>query len=493
MSHWLPAVVMFPLVAAAVTPALAFGGERVGRAWALLVVALTGFGAVSLTVRLLVEGPFSYALGGWGRPYGIELRFDEFSAAILFVCLIHALVLVYSGRYAPRAIAAVRLPWYYTLLLLNLGGMIGFAVTGDFFNLFVFMELVSVSSYALVAVGGRRVASLAAFKYLLAGASSSVLILFSIGVIYALTGSLNMADVSLRLAAVQTQGPVVVALGGLTVGFMVKAALFPLHQWLPDAHASAPSPVSAVLSGIVVKLGIVGMLRVYQVFYDAGGAHVAALNEVLVWLGAASILAGAAFALLQEDIKLILAYSTVSNIGYIVMGLALASVRSVTGASVHVLNHALIKATLFLAVGALIHQTGCRTLYELRGAGRAMPITSGALTVGLLSVSGVPPLAGFPGKWYVALGALDAGRPVFAVLVALGAVLVFAYCARILNAVYFQASSHERTLGAREAPASMLLPLLVLAAACILAGVLARFPISFVEPAVVRLLEQGAG
>jgi multicomponent Na+:H+ antiporter subunit D len=493
VSHWLPAVVMLPLVAAAVTPALSLKRDHLARAWALLVVTLTGLGTVPLTARLIADGPFSYALGGWSRPYGIELRFDEFSAAILFVCLVHALVLVYSGRYAERAITAARRPWYYTLLLLNLGGMIGFSVTGDFFNLFVFMELVSVSSYALVAVGGGRVASLAAFKYLLAGASSSVLILFSVGVIYALTGSLNMADVSVRLADAQAQAPVVVALGGLTVGLMVKAALFPLHQWLPDAHASAPSPVSAVLSGIVVKLGIVGMLRVYQVFHDAAGAHVAALNDVLVWLGAASILAGAAFALLQEDIKLILAYSTVSNIGYIVLGLALASERSVTGASVHVLNHALIKATLFLAVGALIHQTGCRTLYELRGAGRAMPPTASALAVGLLSVSGVPPLAGFPGKWYVALGALDAGRPLFAVLVALGAVLVFAYCARVLNAVYFQPPSHERTLGAREAPASMLVPVLALAASCILAGLLARFPISFVEEAVVRLLEQRAG
>jgi multicomponent Na+:H+ antiporter subunit D len=493
MSHWLPAVVMFPLVAAALTPFLALSRAHVARAWALLVVALTSVGAVFLTSRLVIEGPFSYAMGDWSRPYGIELRFDGFSAAILFVCLIHLLVGVYSSHYAARVISATRLPWYYTLLLLNFGGMIGFAVTGDLFNLFIFMELVSVSSYALVAIGGGRVAPLAAFRYLLAGASSSVLILFCIGVIYALTGSLNMADVSLRLGETQAPAPIALALGGLAAGFMVKAALFPLHAWLPDAHASAPSPVSAVLSGVVVKLGILGLLRVYQVFHDAGGAQVAALNEVLVWLGAASILAGAFFALFQDEIKLILAYSTISNIGYIVLGLGLASQQSITGATIHVLNHALIKATLFLAAGALIHQTGCRTLHELRGAGHAMPFTSFALAVGLLAVIGVPPLAGFPGKWYVALGALSAGRPAFAVLVVLSAVLVSAYSARILNALYFQPPSHERILATHEAPTSMLLPVLILAALCLVAGVLARFPAALVGPAVARLIAPAAG
>jgi multicomponent Na+:H+ antiporter subunit D len=488
MTHWLPLVVMLPLVGGALAPVLARPGIAFARAWSLAIVAVTALGALLLTLEVAARGPFSYPLGGWGAPYGIELRFDEFSAAILFIVLVAGLALVYSGRYAAQALQAERLPWFYALLLLNLGGMIGFAVTGDLFNLFVFMEVVSVSSYALVALGDTRLAPLAAFRYLLAGAVSSALILFSIGILYALTGSLNMADVAVRLGGQPAGMPATLALGGLVAGFLLKAALFPLHAWLPDAHASAPSPVSAILSGLVVKLGVLGLLRSWQLFAAAGVVPLAALGELLAWGGALSIIAGAAFALFQQDIKRMLAYSTVSNVGYIIMGFGLATQQAVMGASLHVLNHALIKSTLFLAAGALIHQTGCRTLYELRGAGRAMPLTSLALTVGVLSVVGLPPTAGFPGKWYIALGALQADRPGFAVVAAAGGLLAFAYYMRVLNALYFWPPTHERVLGVREAPASMLAPVLLLALLCLFAGIFARIPLTFLEPAVARLV-----
>ena len=488
MTHWLPLVVMLPLVGGALAPVLARLGIRLVQAWALAIMAVTGLGALLLTLEVAASGPFSYSLGGWDRPYGIELRFDEFSAVILCMVLVAGLALVYSGRYAAQALPAERLPWFYALLLINLGGMIGFAVTGDLFNLFVFMEVVSVSSYALVALGDPRLAPLAAFRYLLAGAVSSALILFSIGILHALTGSLNMADVAVRLGEQPAGMPAAIALGGLVVGFLLKAALFPLHAWLPDAHASAPSPVSAILSGLGVKLGVLGLLRSWQLFGAAGVVPLAALGELLAWGGALSIIAGAAFALFQQDIKRILAYSTVSNVGYIVMGFGLATPQAVMGASLHVLNHALIKSTLFLAAGALIHQTGCRTLYELRGAGRAMPLTSLALTVGVLSVVGLPPTAGFPGKWYIALGALQAGRPGFAVVAAAGGLLAFAYYIRVLNALYFWPPTHERVLGVREAPASMLAPVLLLALLCLVAGIFARIPLTFLEPAVARLV-----
>jgi multicomponent Na+:H+ antiporter subunit D len=484
---WLPAAAMIPLVGGALTPALAQRRTGLARGWALAVAGMTGVAALALTRRVASEGPFSYALGGWPPPLSIELRFDEISAAALFVALIMVLVLVYSGPYVGKVVAERRVPWYYALLLINLGGMVGFVLTGDLFNLFVFMELVSVSSYALVAVGGDRISALAAFKYLVAGAVSSVLILFCIGVLHALTGSLNMADVAARLAQVKGPAPAALALAGLTVGFMVKAALFPVHAWLPDAHASAPSPVSAVLSGLVVKMGIIGMLRIYPLFLEAAGLPLAALNESLAWLGAIAILAGAFFALFQQDIKLMLAYSTISNIGYIVLGLGLASTPAITGATIHVLNHAIIKATLFLAAGALLHQTGFRTLRDLRGVGRVMPWTALAISVGALSIVGLPPTAGFLGKWYIALGALEAGRPGFAVVLLAGAVLIFAYYIRILNAFYFRPPAREEMLGVHEAPAAMLVPVLLLAALCILGGLLGRWPIGFLAPAVARL------
>ena len=491
MTHWLPLAAFVPLVAGALTPALARGRPGLARGWALGVTVAVTFMTASLTERVVREGPFSYELGGWAAPWGIALEFDEFSAAALFIAFIMVLVVIFSGPYVRRAVPAHRISWYYSLLLINLGGMIGFVVTADLFNLFVFMELVAVSSYALVAVGGGRTAALAAFKYLMAGAVSSALILFCIGVLYALTGSLNMADVALRLATVETRAPLLLALAGMTAGFMVKAGLFPVHVWLPDAHAIAPTPINAVSSALVVKLGIIGLLRIFSLFDTAAGVSLEPLFEALVWLGAISILAGAFFAVFQEDIKLMLAYSTISNIGYIVLGLGLAGELAVTGGTIHVLNHALIKAALFLAAGAMLHQSGYRTLTDLRGIGRVMPWTTLALLVGALSIIGLPPTAGFLGKWYIALGALEAGRPGFAVVVLAGALLVFIYLGRMLNAFYFRAPTHEQMLAVREAPAAMLAPVLVLAALCVLGGLFGRWPVMLIAPAVGRLVGGG--
>jgi multicomponent Na+:H+ antiporter subunit D len=488
--HWLVLVVLVPLTGAVLTPVVAHARRQIAPWWALGVMTLTSFAAGMLIWRVAAEGrPFSYVPGGWQAPYGIELRFDEFGALISVICLLGWLAILYSVRYIEciRGLPKERIPYYYALLLLNLGGMIGFTVTGDLFNLYVFMEILSLSSYALVAVSGERIAEMAGFKYLIMGAVSSLMILLAIGVLYALTGSLNMADVTARLSGAPV-APLALAFGALALGFMVKAALFPLHIWLPDAHAIAPSPVSAILSGLVVKAGILGMLRVYQIAYGSGAIDMSGLNTVLMWLGAISIVMGAFFAVFQDDIKMMLAYSTISNIGYIVMGLGLASTYGVIGASVHVFNHALIKSALFFGAGALIYRTGKRTLTELAGVGRAMPVTTAAISIGAISIVGIPPTAGFLCKWYIALGAMEAGQPFFAFALVFGALFIFVYYIRMVNAFYFRAPRDPSILTVREAPPSMLVPIVVLAALCLVMGVLGRLPLSFIEPAVNHLL-----
>jgi multicomponent Na+:H+ antiporter subunit D len=486
--HWLPAIVAAPIVGGVLVPALAMRGRRWAPGWSLLVLSFTLLGALALTLQVARGGPVSYDMGGWARPYGIELRFDEVSAFALAIALVGWLAVLFSFRYAPRAIPWERLPYYYTLLLLNLGGMIGFVVTGDLFNLFVFLEVLSLSAYALVAVSRGKVAGLASMKYLLMGAVSSVVVLLCVGILYSLTGSLNMADVALRLAETSSPLPLALALGGFTAAFMVKAALFPLHTWLPDAHAAAPSPVSAILSGLVVKMGIIGLIRVLQIFHTSGGLDLGYLHLALMWLGAASLIMGAVFAIVQEDLKQMLAYSTVSNVGYIVLGLGLASSTAVSGALVHVLNHAVIKSCLFLAAGALILGTGQRTLTGLQGVGRTMPVTCVALSIGILAIIGVPPTGGFPGKWTMAVGAVEAGRPGFAVVLVLGALLLVIYYARIVNAFYFRPPVHPEVEGARDGVPSILVPVLTLAALSLLAGILGRVPLEFVEPAAMRLV-----
>lgn len=495
MITWPPLLALLisvPVTSAVLTPAIARNHPQRAFWWALCVMSMASVMATMLIIRVAEEGPFSYVIGGWVAPYGIELHFDEFSAAIAIICLLGLLAIVFSKEYVAHAIPEPRIPYYYTLLLLNLMAMIGFTVTGDLFNLFVFMEILSLSGYALVAVSGERIAEMAAFKYLVMGAVSSLMVLMGIGLLYALTGSLNMADVTGRLAGA-APAPLAVAFAVLTLGFMVKAAVFPLHIWLPDAHAIAPSPVSAVLSGLVVKVGIIGMLRVYQIAYGSGAVDMSGLNLVLMWLGAISIVMGAFFAVFQDDIKMMLAYSTISNIGYIIMGLGLASTYGVIGASVHVFNHALIKATLFFGAGALIYRTGKRTLTDLAGIGRSMPLTVAAISIGAISIVGIPPTAGFLCKWYIALGAMQAGRPFFAFALVFGALFIFIYYIRMVNAFYFRQPKDPAILEVKEAPATMLVPTLLLATLCLAMGVLGRLPLSFIEPAVHRLLATVGG
>ena len=484
----LPWTIVVPVVGAVLTPVVAARRPRLAGHWAWGVLIVASVLASGLVVQLAADGPFSYDVGGWAQPYGIELRFDHFSAWVLPLLLLFVVIVPFSWRYLDHVMPDERRPAFYALLLLNAGGMIGFCITGDFFNLFVFTEVVSLSSYALVAVGGRGLAAFAALKYLFIGAVSSLLMLFATAQLFALTGSLNMADVAGRLNEVGGGPAVMVAFAAYAVSFMVKTAMFPVHVWLPDAHAIAPSPVSAVLSGMVVKVGIIGMLRVYQVFFAADVLELGAFNQTLVWFGAISIVMGAFFAIFQDDIKLMLAYSTISNIGYIVLGLGLASPYAVIGASVHVFNHALIKATLFLAAGAIIHQTGLRTLSDLRGIARRMPQTSAAMAIGAVSIVGLPPTAGFVCKWYIALGAFESGQAPFGFALVFGALFIFIYYVRMLNAFYFQEPVHDVVIEAREAPWSMRVPVIVLATLCLVLGVLGGIPLAFVEPAVLDLL-----
>ncbi len=486
--HWLPLAIMVPLLGGTIIPAVAYRRHDRAGSWALGCLAVTTIASGMLAWRVAGTGPFSYTPGGWTPPFGIELRFDEFSAVAVVIAVVALLVAIFAHPHARETVPAERAPTFYALLLVNTGGMIGFVSTGDLFNLFIFLEVLSLSAYALVAMAGNRFAELAALKYLMMGAVSSVLILLCVGILHALTGSLNIADVATRLGAMEARFPAILALAGLAAGFLVKAALFPLHVWLPDAHASAPSPISAILSGLVVKIGIIGLIRVMQLYQDAGIVALTGLQLVLVWLGVAAILAGAFFAIVQDDLKLMLAYSTVSNIGYIVLGLGLANPRAVMGAAVHVMNHAVIKATLFLAAGALIHRTGRRTLSGLQGIGHAMPVTSVALSVGILAIIGFPPTAGFLSKWYILLGAVEAGQPVAAAALVLGALLMCIYYVRILNAFHLHPPVDDTIRDAREAPAAMLVPVIVLAILCVLLGIYGRIPLRFIEPAVLRLL-----
>ena len=472
-----PLVFLLPLVAAALLPALTLKRPRLAWAGALAIALATAAVAALLTAALADSSALRYSVGGWAAPLGIELVFDRISAITVVFSAVTAVALVFSRTLADGL--GPRPALFHALVLVNLGGLNGFAVAGDLFNLFVFMELLSVSAYALVAAGRAPGSALAALKYLLPGAVSSLLVLFAIGIVFALTGSLNMADAGSRLAAADAQTATALALAAFAAGFMVKAALFPLHFWLPDAHSAAPGPVSALLSALVIKVGVIGLLRTELLF---GEAAEPALGQVLTVLGAVAIVAGAVAATVQRELKRLLAYSTVSNVGYIALGLGLATTPSVAGSLVHVAYHGVTKAGVFLAAAALVERSGLHDIDDLRGLGHRMPWTATALSAGMVALAGVPPTAAFVGKWQIALGALEAQRPLLIAIVLGGALLALGYGIRVINTLFFRSPTHARVVAAREAPASMVVPLVLLVGLALSAGLSGALLIDFVRP-----------
>jgi multicomponent Na+:H+ antiporter subunit D len=487
--HFPILVVALPLVGGALTPFVGKINKRYCALWSILITFFSLIISLFLVLKLaLTKKPINYYLGGWSPPYGIEIRFDELSAASAVILGLILLALIFSWRYVQKELDERSVVPYYSLFLLNTAGMVGFVVTGDIFNLFVFLEILSLSAYALVAIGGERIAEMAAFKYLLMGAISSLAILLGIAFLYSITGTLNMYDLHQRLQHTPYLKTASLAFSLFLIGFCVKAAIFPLHIWLPDAHAIAPCPVSALLSGLVVKSGILGILRIISIYGLHSVLNLTFLNSFLAWLGTISIVLGAFFAFFQNDIKMMLAYSTISNIGYIVLGIGLADYYGLVGGIVHIFNHAIIKVTLFLCSGALIYRTGLRTLSDLRGIGRKMPVTMACMSIAIIAITGIPPTNGFICKWFIAIGAVQGDKPLFAAALLFGALFIFAYYIKILNSAYFREPVRKEVEEATEAPLSLLIPILLLTSACLVFGILAYAPLTFIKPFVERLL-----
>lgn len=487
--HFPLLIVAIPLIGGALTPFVGKINKKYCAFWSILISFVSFLLSLVLVLKLaLTKEPISYHLGGWPPPYGIEIKFDELSAASAAILALIFLALIFSWKYVEKELDEKSVVPYYSLFLLNTAGMVGFAITGDIFNLFVFLEILSLSAYALVAIGGERIAEMAAFKYLLMGAISSLAILLGIAFLYSITGTLNMYDLHVRLQNTPYIKTASLAFSLLLIGFCVKAAIFPLHIWLPDAHSIAPCPVSALLSGLVVKIGILGILRLISIYGLRSLLNFTFLNSFLTWLGTISIVMGAFFAFFQNDIKMMLAYSTISNIGYIVLGIGLADYYGLVGGIVHIFNHAIIKVTLFLCIGAIIYRTGLRTLSDLRGIGKKMPITMACMSVAIIAITGIPPTNGFICKWFIAIGAVQGGKPLFAAALLFGALFIFAYYIKILNSAYFREPVRKEVEEATEAPLSLLVPIVVLTIACLVFGLLAYAPLVFIKPFVERLL-----
>ncbi len=407
-----------------------------------------------------------YKVGGWIPPIGICMVLDGLTSFMLVtVNLVSFLVTLYSVNYMERYTDKYR---FYTLFMLMLAGMNGIIVTGDLFNLFVFLEIASIASYALVAFGTEAEELEASFKYAVMGSVASSFILLGIALLYSYTSTLNMADISLSLSG-KPAGMMVSFVAVLFLaGFGLKAALVPFHAWLPDAHPSAPAPISAMLSGVFIKtLGVYALCRVFFNILTVSSR----LLFVFIVLGMISMVVGAFLAIAQTDIKRMFAYSSISQIGYIIFALGIGTPLAILGGLFHLFNHAVFKSLLFLNSGAIEYSTNTRNLNKLSGLNRSLPVTGYTSLLGSMAISGVPPLGGFWSKLIIIIAAIQAGYFVSAMVAILISILTLAYYLKFLKFTFF-GKINEARQNIREVPGLMKLSMILLGIICVISGLL---------------------
>ena len=463
LANDLPALqVVIPLVSAPLCLILARWPRIV---WLLcLAASWTSLAiAIELLDQVLSGGPISYAMGGWAAPWGIEYRIDAVNAyVILIVTGIASVVMPYAHQSVAKEIRGDRVPLFYTLLMLCLTGLLGMTITGDAFNVFVFLEISSLSMYGLISMGRDRRALTSAFQYLVMGTIGGTFILIGIGFLYVLTGTLNMADLAMRLPEVTQLRTLHTGFAFLVVGIGLKLAMFPLHLWLPNAYAYAPSTATAFIAATATKVAVYALLRfVFTVIGPVIAYQDLPFGEIAKVLAVLGLVTGSFVAIFQENVKRMLAYSSVAQIGYILLGIGLATVMGLTASMLHLFNHALIKGALFMAVGCLFYRTRSVRLDDLRGIGRKMPWSFGAFVIAGLSLIGVPLTAGFVSKWYLVQASLEVGQWPLAVLVLGGSLLAIIYIWRVVEIAWFGSPS-TRAAEATEAPLGLLIPTWIL-------------------------------
>lgn len=459
---------------------------------ALAVTAAAFATSCLLLQRTMAEGVVSYQVGGWPPPWGIELSIEPLSALVLLVVSGISVAVVLA---APRSLQAdlprERHYLFFAAYLLCMTGLLGMTSAGDAFNVFVFLEISSLASYGLIALGPSRRALISAFRYLIIGTTGGTFILLGVGLLYQLTGTLNIADLAARLPPVAESRTVLVALAVIVAGTGIKMALFPLHFWLPNAYTFAPAVVTAFLAATATKVAFFVQMRfVFRVFgveLAFGRLH---LDAVLMPLALLAMLLASTVAVFQRDVKRMLAYSSVAQVGYMVLGLSLASVTGLTGGIVHVFNHALMKSGLFLALAAVALRLGSTRLADFAGLGRRMPLTIAAFVVGGASLVGVPLTAGFISKWFLVSAALEAGRWVVAAIILFSSLLALVYVGRVVEVAYFKSppAGEEAKV---EAPASLLLPTWGLIGATVVFGIYTPWSAGVAARAAAFLLGGG--
>ena len=465
-----------------------------GSNWPWLLATLICWFSLLCSILLLMQvnsqGEVIYIMGGWEAPWGIEYRLD-FANALLLVLItgLASVVLPYARLSVEQEVGEERSPLFYAALLLLILGLCGITATGDAFNVFVFLEVSSLATYTLIAMGRDRRALTASFTYLIMGTIGATFYLIGVGFLYVMTGTLNMADLAERLPAISDSSTVRTAFAFIVTGICLKLALFPLHLWLPNAYTYSPSAVTAFLAATATKVAVYVLIRfVFTIFGVDFSFGMEPLAEVLIPLSVIGILSASTVSVTQPNIKRMLAYSSVAQIGYIVLGLAMGTAMGLTAALLHMFNHGLMKGALFMVMGAVAYRMGGTEISDMKGLAKTMPLTFWAFVLGGLSLIGVPLTVGFVSKWHLILAALELGWWPIVIVILAGSMLAVLYIGRVIEAGFFgQPADTTR----REAPMGMLVPLWILVIANIWFGIDTRLTVDIAVAAAAQLMAGG--
>jgi multicomponent Na+:H+ antiporter subunit D len=470
-------IVIIPLMSALLVPLLGWVRRDICYYWVMLALLISTSCSITVLNTVIHKGPIHYYLGSWLPPWGIEYVVDHLSAMMLLLVSGTAfLVAIYSRRSIEQELPD-QFVYFYTIFLLQVTGFLGIVITGDVFNLYVFLEIASLAGYALIAVGENG-APLASFRYVILGTVGACFYLIGVGYLYMVTGSLNMADLSGILPKLYSSRVVLVAFAFLMVGLALKMALFPLHVWLPDAYTKAPTVASTLLAPLMTKVAIYVMIRImFTVFRPYLSFELLPMTEIMLIAGIVAIFVGAIMALAQIDFKRMLCYIIVAEVGYMVGGIGLANTVAIKGAILHIMNDVVMTLGLFTVAGIISYKMKSHGLSDFKGLFKKMPLTMAAFVTVALSIIGVPPTCGFFSKWYLIQGAVIAENWLFITALLFSSLINIILFFRIIEIGYYSFGTSEDhghgdegDSAIEEAPVSMLVPTLIVAAIIILIG-----------------------
>ena len=470
MSHQLPAILfLLPLFAAISMPVVCLKHRHWSKSISLTILAAMVLVSILNLHNVVNHGEVRYAFSGWTAPLGIEWVADGLASVILVLLSVLGLLgVVFTGPTSPKALGG-RIVNYYTLILLFFSALTGIVFAADFFNIFVFLEVAAISSYALIGVAGGR-ALFAAFRYLILGTIGASIYLLGVSYLYAVTGTLNMADMADKLPFLLGSKALVGGLLFIFIGLGIKMALVPFHSWMPEAYAYAPDSVSPIMASLLTKIVLLAWVRIiYWVLNASIAIFDIPILQLVAVLGALAAVIGASLALAQRDIKMMFAYGGVSHIGIILIGIGQGNQTGFVGGIFYLLNDAVMQAALFFLAGVAFCHYGVRTIDDLGRVGKQAPWLTGSLIVVALGMIGLPPTGGFFGKWNIILGALEASNYVSVAAVLLSTLLTLAYFVKLFEGIFRQTST-GLDLQFGEFPLSFKMTLGVTSAAIMLLG-----------------------